>query len=69
MIAWCPPAPGDDRTGVPTTHRGAAWHESRQAHDGVGRTPGRETFGASVYVAKKGGTIVTCASTSGYLHQ
>ncbi|MHA3701399.1 crotonyl-CoA carboxylase/reductase [Jatrophihabitans sp. YIM 134969] len=31
--------------------------------------PGRETFGASVYVAKKGGTIVTCASTSGYLHE
>jgi crotonyl-CoA reductase len=31
--------------------------------------PGRETFGASVYVAKKGGTIVTCASTSGFLHQ
>ena len=25
--------------------------------------PGRETFGASVYVAKRGGTIVTCAST------
>jgi crotonyl-CoA reductase len=31
--------------------------------------PGQETFGASVYVARKGGTIVTCASTSGYLHQ
>jgi crotonyl-CoA reductase len=31
--------------------------------------PGRETFGASTYVARKGGTIVTCASTSGYLHQ
>ncbi|HVF20961.1 MAG TPA: crotonyl-CoA carboxylase/reductase [Mycobacteriales bacterium] len=31
--------------------------------------PGRETFGASVYVARKGGLIVTCASTSGYLHQ
>ncbi|MCO7222145.1 crotonyl-CoA carboxylase/reductase [Klenkia sp. PcliD-1-E] len=31
--------------------------------------PGRETFGASVYVAKKGGTIITCASTSGYLHE
>ncbi|NIJ11071.1 crotonyl-CoA reductase [Saccharomonospora amisosensis] len=30
--------------------------------------PGRETFGASVYAARKGGTIVTCASTSGYLH-
>jgi crotonyl-CoA reductase len=31
--------------------------------------PGRETFGASVYVARRGGTVVTCASTSGYLHQ
>jgi crotonyl-CoA reductase len=31
--------------------------------------PGRETFGVSVFVAKRGGTIVTCASTSGFLHQ
>ncbi len=31
--------------------------------------PGRDTFGASIYVARKGGTIVTCASTSGFLHQ
>ena len=31
--------------------------------------PGRETFGASVYAARRGGTIVTCASTSGYMHQ
>jgi crotonyl-CoA reductase len=31
--------------------------------------PGRETFGASVYVTRKGGTIVTCASTSGFLHE
>ncbi len=31
--------------------------------------PGRETFGASVYVAKRGGTVATCASTSGFLHQ
>ncbi|GGM35502.1 crotonyl-CoA reductase [Longimycelium tulufanense] len=30
--------------------------------------PGKETFGASVYVARKGGTVVTCASTSGYMH-
>jgi len=30
--------------------------------------PGRATFGASVFVAKRGGTIVTCASTSGYQH-
>src|SRR5690606_29428513 len=31
--------------------------------------PGKETFGASVYVARRGGTIVTCAATSGYMHQ
>jgi crotonyl-CoA reductase len=31
--------------------------------------PGRETFGASVYVTRKGGTIVTCASTAGYTHE
>ena len=31
--------------------------------------PGRETFGASVFAARKGGTIVTCASTSGYMHE
>ncbi|MFJ2609950.1 crotonyl-CoA carboxylase/reductase [Streptomyces sp. NPDC087425] len=31
--------------------------------------PGRDTFGASVYVTRKGGTIVTCASTSGYNHE
>jgi crotonyl-CoA reductase len=30
--------------------------------------PGRETFGASVYVVRRGGTVVTCASTSGYEH-
>jgi crotonyl-CoA reductase len=31
--------------------------------------PGRDTFAASVYAAKRGGTIVTCASTSGYRHE
>jgi crotonyl-CoA reductase len=31
--------------------------------------PGRETFGASVFVARRGGIIVTCASTSGYQHE
>ncbi|MBA2559440.1 MAG: crotonyl-CoA carboxylase/reductase [Propionibacteriales bacterium] len=31
--------------------------------------PGRETFGASVFVARRGGVIVTCASTSGYMHE
>jgi crotonyl-CoA reductase len=31
--------------------------------------PGRETFGASVYVARRGGTIVTCASSTGFMHE
>ena len=31
--------------------------------------PGRETFGASVFVCRKGGKIVTCASTSGFMHE
>jgi len=29
--------------------------------------PGRSTFAASAYVAKRGGTIVTCAATSGFM--
>ncbi|MBU6314898.1 MAG: crotonyl-CoA carboxylase/reductase [Acidobacteria bacterium] len=29
--------------------------------------PGRNTFAASMFVAKKGGTVVTCAATSGFM--
>ena len=29
--------------------------------------PGRQTFAASMYVAKRGGTVVTCAATSGFM--
>lgn len=29
--------------------------------------PGRSTFGASMFVVKKGGTVATCAATSGYM--
>ncbi len=29
---------------------------------------GRETFAASVYVARRGGTVVTCGSSTGYQH-
>ncbi len=29
--------------------------------------PGRSTMGASVFIAKRGGTVVTCAATSGYM--
>jgi crotonyl-CoA reductase len=31
--------------------------------------PGRDTFGASVFVTRRGGKIVTCASTTGFLHE
>jgi len=30
---------------------------------------GRETFGASVYVAKRGGKIITCGSSTGFKHE
>ncbi|NRQ37251.1 crotonyl-CoA carboxylase/reductase [Nonomuraea sp. NN258] len=30
---------------------------------------GRDTFGASVYVARRGGAVVTCGSSSGYAHE
>jgi crotonyl-CoA reductase len=29
---------------------------------------GRQTFGASVYVARRGGVVVTCGSSTGYTH-
>jgi len=37
--------------------------------DVVFEHPGRETFGASVFVCRRGGKVVTCASTSGYMHE
>ena len=49
---------------------GAKIRELAGGHDPdiVVEHPGRETFGASVYVTRTGGTIVTCASTSGFEH-
>lgn len=37
--------------------------------DVVYEHPGHETFAASVFLARAGGQIVTCASTSGYNHE
>ncbi len=37
--------------------------------DMVYEHPGHETFAASVFVARPGGSVVTCASTSGYTHE
>ncbi|HXC46125.1 MAG TPA: zinc-binding dehydrogenase, partial [Solirubrobacteraceae bacterium] len=30
---------------------------------------GRQTFGASVYLVRRGGTVITCGSSSGYRHE
>jgi crotonyl-CoA reductase len=63
----------DENTQDPREWRrfGAKIRELTGGHDPdiVFEHPGRETFGASVFVARKGGTIVTCASTSGFMHQ
>jgi crotonyl-CoA reductase len=39
----------------------------RRGPDIVFEHPGRSTFGASMYVVKRGGTVVTCAATSGFM--
>jgi crotonyl-CoA reductase len=63
----------DERTQDPAEWRrlGARIRELTGGRDVdiVFEHPGRETFGASVFVARRGGTIVTCASTSGFLHE
>ena len=37
--------------------------------DVVYEHPGHDTFAASVYIARPGGSVVTCASTTGYMHE
>ena len=71
-----PRTSGSGRTSTPRTRpSGSGFGERIRELTGgddpdiVFEHPGRETFGASVFVAKRGGTIVTCASTSGFQHQ
>lgn len=40
-----------------------------QDPDIVFEHPGKQTFGASIFVTRRGGKIVTCASTSGFMHE
>jgi crotonyl-CoA reductase len=57
------------------THNESEWRRlGSDVRDLVGEDPdivfehpGRSTFAASMYVAKRGGTVVTCAATSGYM--
>lgn len=57
------------------THNESEWRRlGSDVRDLVGEDPdivfehpGRSTFAASMYVVKRGGTVVTCAATSGYM--
>jgi crotonyl-CoA reductase len=57
------------------TQDDAEWRRfGKDIRDHVGEDPdivfehiGRQTMGASVFVTKRGGTVVTCAATSGYM--
>jgi crotonyl-CoA reductase len=63
----------DDHTQDPSEWRRFGQHVREltggEDVDIVFEHPGRDTFGASVYVARRGGAIVTCASTTGYRHE
>src|SRR5688500_7634527 len=64
-----------DDDGTSPTHDESEWRRlGTDIHDLVGEDPdivfehpGRSTFAASMYVAKRGGTVVTCAATSGFM--
>lgn len=57
------------------THNESEWRRlGKDIRDLVGEDPdivfehpGRSTFGASMYVVKRGGTVVICAATSGFM--
>src|SRR5215207_3633137 len=59
----------------PTTQDESEWRRfGKQVRSLVGEDPdivfehvGRQTMGASIFAAKRGGTVVTCAATSGYM--
>ena len=67
---------GDDTGDDPEATLKAGRRLGRIIRDTTGSDPdivfehvGRSTFGISVTVAKRGGTIVTCGSSTGYVHQ
>jgi crotonyl-CoA reductase len=60
----------DERTQDPSEWRRFGRHIRELAGsdpDIVFEHPGRQTMGASVFVARRGGVIITCAATSGYM--
>lgn len=61
-------ARGRPRLGEYSRFRAAVRALAGADPDIVFEHPGRDTFGVSVFTAARGGTIVTCASTSGFEH-
>ena len=58
---------------TPSRTRRSGCGSARRSASSIGRDvdivfehPGRSTMGASVFVAKRGGMIITCAATSGF---
>ncbi|WP_141208615.1 crotonyl-CoA carboxylase/reductase [Streptomyces griseorubiginosus] len=67
---------GDDTGEDPAQVAAAGKRLGRQVRAAVGTDPdivfehvGRSTFGISVFVVRRGGTVVTCGSSTGYIHQ
>ena len=78
--SWSSTAPrratGSGRTSTPRTPRSGSASAPRSASSPAARTstsssstPAARPSAPSVYVTRKGGTITTCASTSGYMHE
>ncbi len=66
---------GDDAAGDPEQSLDSGRRLGRLIREQVGRDPdivfehtGRATFGISVFVVRRGGTVVTCGSSTGYQH-
>lgn len=58
------------------SHENAARQLGRRIRQLAGEDPhivfdyvGQETFPASVFLARRGGTVITCGSSTGYMHQ
>ena len=69
-----PRATSSGTTTTPSRTRRSGCGSARRSASSSGRDvdivfehPGRSTMGASVFVAKRGGMIITCAATSGFM--
>ncbi|MFE4018765.1 crotonyl-CoA carboxylase/reductase [Streptomyces sp. NPDC059101] len=68
--------PGTEELDLAARSQAIGKHIGRIIRAGLGEDPhvvfdhvGRQTFGTSVFVVRRGGVVVTCGSTTGYQHQ